>query len=293
MRAKIRCLQDRQSSHIRTDTANTAARPKKRLNKNMETTRIEMEQELDAEKPIFLEGLAGIGHIGRNVVSYIAEHTESERIGAIYSHHFPPFTMVNEDKTVRTIRNEIYQLKRDEKQDIVLLEGNAQANTPEGHHEVAEKLMELVDDIEASQIITVGGYGTGDVVEDPSVFGVTTSTEKQEKHSDAGIEFDHDVGQIVGVSGLLLGMGEERGYEGICVLGETPGFLLSDPKSTEEVLKAVEQLIDVDLDYSELDEKVEESQDILKKVQNLKKNSPSPNQENQGQSGGNDLGYIG
>ena len=77
------------------------------------------------------------------------------------------------------------------------------------------------------------------------------------------------------------------------MLGETPGFLLSDPKSTEEVLKAVEQLIEVDLDYSELDEKVEESQDILKKVQNLKKNSPSPNQENQGQSGGNDLGYIG
>lgn len=259
----------------------------------METTRIEIDNEFNVENPIFLEGLAGIGHIGRNVVSYIAEHTDSEKVGAIYSHHFPPFTMVEDDKTVQTIRNEIYQLPRDGKEDLVLLEGNAQANTPEGHHEVAEKLMDLVDDLEASQIITVGGYGTGDVVEDPEVFGVTTSTETQDEYRELGVTFDHDVGQIVGVSGLLLGIGDDRGYDGVCVLGETPGFLLSDPKSTEEVLKVVEQLVDVDLDYSQLDEKVEESQDVLKKVQNLKKNSSPPEQDQSGQGSGNDLGYIG
>lgn len=259
----------------------------------MKTTRVEMEKEFEVENPIFLEGLAGIGHIGRNVVSYIAEDTDAEKIGAVYSHHFPPFTMVQDDKTVETIKNQIYQLKRDEGRDIVLLEGNAQANTPEGHHEVAEKIIDIIEDIEASQIITVGGYGTGDVVEDPEVFGVTTSTDVQDDYRDMGMTFDHDVGQIVGVSGLLLGIGNERGYEGVCVLGETPGFLLSDPKSTEEVLKVVEQLIDVDIDYSDLDEKVEESQDVLKKVQNLKQNSPSPDQDGQGQSGNTDLGYIG
>jgi len=258
----------------------------------MKTTRIEIEKEFDVENPVFVEGLAGIGHIGRNVVSYIAEHTDSEKIGAIYSHHFPPFTMVRDDKTVDTIRNNIYQLKRDDGADLVLLEGNAQANTPQGHHEVAEKIMEMIEDIDASEIITVGGYGTGDVVENPEVFGVTTSTESQDSYRDMGVTFDHDVGQIVGVSGLLLGMGDDRGYSGVCVLGETPGFLLSDPKSTEEVLKVVEQVIDVDLDYSELDEKVEESQDVLKKVQNLKKNSSPPEQDSQ-QSGGADLGYIG
>lgn len=259
----------------------------------MKTTRFEKDKEFEVENPVFLEGLAGIGHIGRNVVSYIAEHTEAERVGSIYSHHFPPFTMVQDDKTVETIRNEIYQLKREGKDDLVLLEGNATANTPQGHHEVAEKLMEIVEEIDASQIITVGGYGTGDVVEDPQVFGVTTTTDTQDEYREMGMTFDHDVGQIVGVSGLLLGMGEERGYDGVCVLGETPGFLLSDPKSTEEVLKVVEQLVDEDLDYSELDEKVEESQDVLKKVQNLKKNASPPEQESKGQSGNADLGYIG
>lgn len=254
------------------------------------STRIEMEKDFDVDKPVFIEGLAGIGHIGRNVVSYIADHTEAEKVGEIYSHHFPPFAMVTDDKTVETIKNTIYQLKRDDKRDLVLLEGNAQASTPEGHHEVAEKVMEIVEDVEASKIVTVGGYGQGDVIEDPDVFGVTTSEEAQEEYEDMGVTFDHEVGQIVGVSGLLLGIGEERGFEGVCVLGETPGFLLSDPKSTENVLKVVEQIVDVSVDYSELDEKVNESQDILKKVQNLKQ-SESPQNEKSG--GGNDLGYIG
>lgn len=256
----------------------------------MKTTRIEMEKSFEVENPVFIEGLAGIGHIGRNVVSYLAEHTEAEKVGEIYSHHFPPFAMVTDDKTVETIKNTIYHLERDGKDDLVLLEGNAQASTPEGHHEVAEKVMEIVEDVEASKIVTVGGYGQGDVVEDPEVFGVTTSEEAQEEYEEMGVTFDHDVGQIVGVSGLLLGIGEERGFEGVCVLGETPGFLLSDPKSTEEVLKVVEQIIDVDVDYSELDEKVNESQDILKKVQNLKQ-SESPEQDQN--TGNTDLGYIG
>lgn len=255
----------------------------------METTRIEYEKEFDAENPIFIEGLAGIGHVGRNVVSYIADHTDAEHVGSVHSHHFPPFAMVEDDKTVETIKNTIYQVSRDDNRDLVILEGNAQASTPQGHHEVAEKIMDIVDDCDASELITVGGYGQGDVIEDPSVFSVTTSEKQKEEVESAGATFDHDVGQIVGVSGLLLARGKENGYEGTCFLGETPGFLLSDPKSTEEVLKVLEQYLDLDLDHSDLDEKVEESQQVLEKIQNLK-------QSDSGREDGvpdSDLGYIG
>jgi uncharacterized protein (TIGR00162 family) len=253
----------------------------------MEKTRIELEREVEAENPVFVEGLAGIGHIGRNTVSYIADQTEAEEIGEVSSHHFPPHTIVNDDKTVEPIKNKIYELKRDGR-DIILLEGNAQAGTPEGHHEVAEKVMNFIEDIGAEEVITVGGYGTGDVVEDPEVFGAVSLEEMKEKYSDSGIQFEHDVGQIVGISGLLIGLAQDREMDGLCLLGETPGFLLSDPKSTEAVLQALEDILGLDLDYSKLDEKVEESQEVLKKLQNLKK-SQKPDEEQQS----SDLGYIG
>ena len=260
----------------------------------MGKTTIKMTAEQETENPIFIEGLAGVGHIGRNTVSFVAESMEARKIGEIHSHHFPPYAIVSDKRTINTIKNDIYEVKREDKQDVVFLEGNAQANNPEGHHEVTDKVMDLVETVGATELVTVGGYGTGDVVEEPEVMGVTTEEDHQDKYGEYNITFDHDVDQVVGVSGLLLGLAQERGYEGICILGETPGFLLSDPKSTEEVIKVVESIIDADLDYTGLDEKVEESQEILKKIRNLKKEQGQGKGQNQdGKGQAPDLGYIG
>lgn len=252
------------------------------------TTKLELDKEPEVEKPVFIEGLAGIGHIGKTTVSYLAEHLEAEKIGELRSHHFPPYTIINDDKTLELMKNNIYQLERDDKRDLLLVEGNAQASNPQGHYEVADKLVDLIDQIEASEVVTVGGYGTGDVVEDPDVYGAVSKEEFKKEYGDYGIDFGHEIGQIVGASGLILGRSAEKGYKGVCILGETPGFLMSDPKSTEAVLKTLKQMLDLDLDFTDLDEKVKESQEVLKKLQNL--------QQKQGQekdSSNSDLGYIG
>ncbi|MFT4892601.1 MAG: hypothetical protein ACI8Z7_000382 [Candidatus Nanohaloarchaea archaeon] len=254
------------------------------------TVRLDMEKELDAENPVFIEGLAGIGHIGKTTVAYLVDHLDANKVGELYSHHFPPYTIVKDNKTVDLLKNDIYQLKREEARDMVFIEGNAQASSPQGHYEVAEKIMELVEEVNASEIITIGGYGTGDVVEEPNVFGAVTTEKVKEEYSEHGIDFDHDVGQIVGASGLILGLGHEKEYPGICLLGETPGFLLSDPKATEAVLQSIEKILDLDIDYTDLDEKVKESQEVLKKLQNLKGKQGQDQEKQQGQQ---DLGYIG
>ncbi|MBC5792531.1 MAG: proteasome assembly chaperone family protein [Nanohaloarchaea archaeon] len=252
------------------------------------TTRLQLDKELDVENPVFIEGLAGIGHIGKTTVSYLVHHLNAEKVGELYSHHFPPYTIVNDNKTVDLLKNDIYQVQREDDRDMVIIEGNAQASTPEGHYEVAEKIMSLVDDVGSSEILTIGGYGTGDVVEEPDVFGAVTTEKVKNEYTECGVEFDHDVGQIVGASGLILALSREREIPGICLLGETPGFLLSDPKATESVLQAIENILGLDIDYSDLDKKVEESQEVLKKLQNLQQKQSQDSGESQ-----QDLGYIG
>lgn len=250
-------------------------------------TEIKLEEELNVENPLFIEGLAGIGHIGRNCVSFLADNLDADKVGELYSHHFPPYTIVKDDKTLKALQNDIYVAEANGR-DIVLMEGNAQASSPQGHYEIADEVLDFTDEINADEIITIGGYGKGEVVEQPEVFGATTSIDVKEDYSDYGIQFDHDVGQIVGISGLLLGLGESRGKHGIALLGETPGFLMSDPKSTESVLEIIEKILDVELDYSTLDDKVEESQEVLKKLKNLKSS-----QESEDTQKSSDLGYIG
>ncbi len=250
-------------------------------------TEIKLEEELNVENPLFIEGLAGIGHIGRNCVSFLADNLDADKVGELHSHHFPPYTIVKDDKTLKALQNDIYVAEANGR-DIVLMEGNAQASSPQGHYEIADEVLDFTDEINADEIITIGGYGKGEVVEQPEVFGATTSIDVKEDYSDYGIQFDHEVGQIVGISGLLLGLGESRGKHGIALLGETPGFLMSDPKSTESVLEIIEKILDVELDYSTLDDKVEESQEVLKKLKNLKSS-----QESEDTQKSSDLGYIG
>lgn len=250
-------------------------------------TEIKLEEELNVENPLFIEGLAGIGHIGRNCVSFLADNLDADKVGELHSHHFPPYTIVKDDKTLKALQNDIYVAEVNGR-DILLMEGNAQASSPQGHYEIADEVLDFTDEINADEIITIGGYGKGEVVEQPEVFGATTSIDVKEDYSDYGIQFDHDVGQIVGISGLLLGLGESRGKHGIALLGETPGFLMSDPKSTESVLEIIEKILDVELDYSTLDDKVEESQEVLKKLKNLKSS-----QESEDTQKSSDLGYIG
>ena len=251
------------------------------------STEIQIDDELDLENPLLIEGLAGIGHIGRNCVSYLAEQLDAEKIGILHSHHFPPYTLVSDDKTLDALENEIYHLEIDGR-DVIMIEGNAQASSTEGHYEIADKVLDLAEELGVNEIMTIGGYGQGEVVDNPEVFGAVTDEELKEQYVDQGLTFDHDVDQIVGISGLLLGLGKRRGMEGVALLGETPGFLMSDPNSTENVLNCIENILEIELDYSSLDEKVEESQEVLKKLQNLK-----GSQSDGDSSQSSDLGYIG
>jgi len=251
------------------------------------STEIQIDTELDLENPLLIEGLAGIGHIGRNCVSYLAEEMDAEKIGILNSHHFPPYTIVNDDKTLDALENEIYLLEINGR-DVVMIEGNAQASSSQGHYEIADTVLDFAEGLGVEEIITIGGYGQGEVVDNPEVFGAVTSDKLKDDYTGHGITFDHDVDQIVGISGLLLGLGKRREMEGIAILGETPGFLMSDPKSTENVLNCIEGILDIDIDYSSLDEKVEESQEVLKKLQNLK-SSHSDGEQSQS----SDIGYIG
>lgn len=246
-----------------------------------------VDQEPKLENPIFIEGLTGIGHVGRTAVGYLVDQLEAEQFASLYSHHFPHWTFVNEEQEIDLIKNEFYFVKREEGQrDLIFLIGNAQSMDPLGHYRNTHRVIKFLNEIDIEDIITIGGYGKGEMVEDPSVLGVVSDSKLKEDYKDCDIKFDHSVGKIVGASGLLLGIGKRYGLQGLCLLGETPGFLLSDPKATEEVLKILEKILDLEIDYSNLEDKIGEAEKVLKKIQKLQKEAQSSSDQE------DKLGYI-
>lgn len=257
-------------------------------------TQVIFHEEPELDNPLFVEGLTGIGHIGRTAVHYLIDNLEVTKFAEIISHHFPHWAIVNDDKEVDILMNELYYLQREEGRDIIFLLGDAQSIDPQGHYTVVHKILDILEDYGCNELITIGGYGTGEMTEEPDVFGVVSDKELKEDYTDLGVSFDHNVGQIIGATGLLLGIGKRYDMEGVALLAETPGFLLSDPKATEAVLEVLEELLDIDLDYSNLDEKVEEVEEVIKRIQELQKQAQQGSQTPGEEGGeGEELGYIG
>lgn len=255
-------------------------------------TQIIFEEEPELDNPLFVEGLTGIGHIGRTAVHYLVDHLEVTKFAELISHHFPHWAIVNEDKELDILKNELYYLKRDDGRDVIFLLGDAQSIDPQGHYTVVHRILDVLQEYGTEDLITIGGYGTGEIVDDPSVFGVVSDKELKSDYEKYGIEFEHNIGQIIGATGLLLGIGKRYGMDGVALLAETPGFLLSDPKATEAVLKVLEEVLDIELDYDNLDEKVKEAEQVIKRIQELQQKAQQGAQQG-GEGEGEELGYIG
>jgi uncharacterized protein (TIGR00162 family) len=226
--------------------------------------------------PILIEGLPGVGNIGRVAVGYLVEQLGAKKFAQLYSRHFFPFVVLHDKNQVHLLKNEFYYYKAKKKgqRDIIFLVGDCQSLDPKGHYEVMEKVLDFAEKFGVKEIFTIGGIATGEAEKNPKALGAVTDKELVEKYKNAGIEFSagEKIGYIVGAAGLLLGLGKERGMKGVCLLGETSGFpIVTDPKGAEIVLNSLTKILNVKVDMSKLEQKVKEMEEFIKKVEDLQK----------------------
>lgn len=254
----------------------------------MRETTVRKIKELDLKDPILIEGLPGVGHVGKLVAEHLIEELKAEKVIEVYSPHLPPQVIVLDDGTVKQVRNEIYAY-RGKDRDLLILVGDYQSATNEGHYELTGAFLDLCEEFGVGRIYTLGGYGTGQFVEKPQVLGAANSLELVEEMKGYGVVFHENEpgGGIVGVSGLLLGLGRLRDIDAVCLMGTTSGYLV-DPKSAQEVLRILSTALDIEVDMQALEERAKEMERIVGKLREMEK-AHMPYDT----SGEEDLRYIG
>jgi len=247
-------------------------------------------KEATLKDPILVEGLPGVGHVGKLVADHMVEELHAEKIMEIYSPHFPPQVIVNEDGTIRMVRNEIYAYHgQNGEPDLLILIGDYQSATNEGHYELCGIFLDLAQSYNVKRIYALGGYGTGQFVDKPTVMGAATSPQLVEEMKEKDILFHENEpgGGIIGVSGLLLGMGALRGMDAVCLMGVTSGYLV-DPKAASEVLRILCRILGIDVSVHALEERAKEMEKIIGKLQEMER-AQAPYEA----GGDEDLRYIG
>ncbi|MHC1688817.1 MAG: proteasome assembly chaperone family protein [Methanothrix sp.] len=247
-------------------------------------------KEVTLKDPILIEGLPGVGHVGKLVADHMVEELHAEKIIEIYSPHFPPQVMVKEDGTIRQVRNEIYAYHGKENEpDLLILIGDYQSATNEGHYELAGIFLDIAESFSTKRIYALGGYGTGQFVDKPTVMGAATRIELVEEMKQQEVVFHENEpgGGIIGVSGLLLGLGALRGIDAVCLMGVTSGYLV-DPKAAQEVLRILSRILGIEVSMHALEERAKEMEKIIGKLQEMER-AQAPYEA----GGDEDLRYIG
>ena len=121
--------------------------------------------------PILIEGLPGVGNIGRVAVGYLIDELKAKKFAELHSKWFFPFVMLQDNYQVHLPNNEFYYFKATKKgqRDLIFLIGDCQSLVPNGHYEVTREILNVAESLGCKEIITVGGLATGELEEEEAL----------------------------------------------------------------------------------------------------------------------------
>jgi uncharacterized protein (TIGR00162 family) len=258
----------------------------------MEDVLVRLTEKVTLKDPILVEGLPGVGNVGKLAVDYLREKLGASAFGTIHSKFFPPQVYVSEQGIIRLVSNDLFYSRAagPGQRDLIILGGDYQGITPEGQYELTDKVLALSAQMGVKEVFTLAGFAQGHLVEGPRVLGAATSMERVEEMKKYGVVFSRNDpgGGLIGASGLFLGLGRIYGMEGVCLMGETSGYFV-DPRSAEAVLRVLAKTLNLEVDFTELEHKAKEIDRIAQKF----REAEQPRAVEAGTQSREDLGYIG
>ncbi len=223
--------------------------------------------QIKPQNPILLEGLPGLGMVGRIATRFLIKQLKAEKFALLYSPHFPYYVIVNKKGNARLLRGEFHYSRNPKNNDLIFFTGDSQAQTIEGQYEIAESILDFAKKYKVETIITLGGYRkeAGDT---PNVIATATDEETLDKALKADASHSPPGNPIVGTAGLLVGMAKLKGLSALCLLGETRGYL-PDPKAAKSLLLVLQKMLNINISLGDLDKEIAKSEKILEKMRQI------------------------
>ena len=234
----------------------------------MKDTYIKEFAQVEPNNPILIEGLPGLGLVGKIAIRYLIKQLKARKFAYLYSPHFPYFVLVNKKGNVRLLRGVFYFWKNTNGQnDLILFTGDSQSQTIEGQYEIADRMLDFSKKHNVKTIATIGGYRM-ETKDKPKVFVAATAQDLLAKALQAGAIVSGSGSPIVGTAGLILGLARFRKIDALCLLGETRGYL-PDPLAARSVLEVLKLTFDFDVDLAGLNEDIAKAETMVTRLQKI------------------------
>ena len=248
--------------------------------------------------PILIEGLPGIGNVGKVAVDFLIDELKAKKLYEITSYTFPHSVFVNEDNLVELPMVEIFYKKfNGKRQDLILMGGDVQPTDEVSSYEFSDMILDMVQKFKGKEVITLGGIGLAEVPKKPKVYctGNTKKIIKKYKNKMVDDKLYGVVGPIVGVSGLLVGLAKRRNMGGISFLAETYGHpMYLGIKGAMEIIKVLDKELKLNISMQRLNKEVKEIEsDMLQRTEQIGEVAKQTALNKLKSKFGEDMDYIG
>ncbi len=234
----------------------------------MKDTYIKEFTQIELNNPVLVEGLPGLGLVGKIAIRYLIKKLNAKKFAHLYSPHFPYFVLVNKKGNVRLLRGSFHFWKNKEgANDLILFTGDSQSQTIEGQYEIADRMLDFAQKHNVKTIVTIGGYRM-EAKDKPKVFAAATAQDLLDKALQAGAAVSNSGSPIVGTAGLILGLARFKKINALCLLGETRGYL-PDPLAARSVLEVLKTTFNFEVDLTGLNEEIAKAETMVTRLQKI------------------------
>ena len=216
----------------------------------------------------------GIGDVSLTAARYLVEKLNAVEIGQIEPiHFFEPVGVTVKDNVVESPRFPestfyYWQPRYNRDKGLVIFIGEEQPSFK--GYELVNCVLDVAQRLRVARVYSCAAAVTRvHHSEEMKVWGAATTSKLVDELNKHNVVLRGNL-RIAGLNGLILGMAEERGMDGICLLGEVPAYAtqIANPRASLAVLGILTKMLGITIDLTELGrlaEQVDEEMDRIAK----------------------------
>ncbi len=224
--------------------------------------------------PILIQGLPGLGFVGKIAVDFLIDQLKPTKFAEFYSSYIAlpdgeVGVKVELDSTFTLPKYELYAYEK--APNLILLTGDTQPS-PWGQYNISKSVLSLAEGFGCKTVVALGGYALRRQGAD-LIYAVASDPETVNELKEKFNVQPAQSGTIKGAFGVLLGLGRGRNLKCLGLLGATAGAY-PDLLAARNVIRLLTTLYNLPVDAAGMDKRIE---DMENKVKRLKSMSLTPN----------------
>jgi len=221
---------------------------------------ITVHEDVELESPTMVEGLPGVGLVGKIATDHLIEELEMTRYASVTCEGLPKLGVYAAGE--REVRPPV-RIYVDAEHDLLALQSDVPVS-PQAAPAFADCVTAWLESEDVTPVY-LSGYGTEERSTPPAMFGIATGG-AGDRLDDLGIDAPDEHGAVSGPTGALVAAASERDLPGIGLVVETsPQF--PDPEAARVLIeRGVGELVDFDVDVSDL---VDQAEDVREQREQL------------------------